>query len=123
MSKRSDDAVIRKMAQLLKSGAAMLDRSCPACNVPLFRLKTGEIICPSCGQKFVIVSSDEEELEVYGNLVVRELERSAVMKLSEVSAALRSTSDPESLREILSMAIDLLKVIELSRKVRRGKRS
>ncbi|MEM2791177.1 MAG: Sjogren's syndrome/scleroderma autoantigen 1 family protein, partial [Thermofilaceae archaeon] len=62
MSSAREDEVVRKMAAMLKSGAAMLEQTCPFCNVPLFRLKTGEVVCPSCGQRFVIVSSDEEEL-------------------------------------------------------------
>ena len=56
-----EDTAVKRMAQLLKSGATMLERVCPQCNVPLFRLKSGEIICPSCGQRFVIVQSEEEE--------------------------------------------------------------
>jgi len=40
----SDD-VVRKMANLMMQGAVMLDKTCPLDGLPLFRLRTGEIVC------------------------------------------------------------------------------
>ncbi len=116
-----EDEVVKKMASLLKSGATMLEQTCPFCNVPLFRLKTGEVVCPSCGQRFVIVSSDEEELQARGNLVLQELERAAVERLAEIASQLRGARDPSEVSEALDVAINLLRVIDYARKIRQGK--
>lgn len=116
-----EDDVVRKMASLLKSGASMLEQTCPFCNVPLFKLKTGEIVCPSCGQRFVIVSSDEEELQARGNLTLQELERAAVERLTQITFQLRSAKDLSEVSEALDVAINLLRVIDYARKIRQGK--
>lgn len=115
-----DAEVVRKMASMLKSGATMLERTCPSCRVPLFKLKSGEVICPSCGQKFVIVESEEEELEVYGNIVISQLERTAIAKIAELNRILQQDSDDlGSLQEMLSVVISLLRIVDFSRQVRR----
>lgn len=114
----ASDSVVKKMASLLKSGAAMLEQVCPACNVPLFRLKSSEVICPSCGQRFVIISSDEEELRVRGDLMLQELERAAVDKLAQVTAELRGTKDYSGTSESLEVALNLLRVIDYARRIR-----
>jgi len=115
-----DAALVRKMAELLKSGATMLERVCPSCEVPLFRLKSGDIICPKCGQRFIIVSSDEEEFRVYGDLVIREVERAAIAKLSELSAALAGVNNTRELKDIVEAMRGLLGVVESSRRIRGG---
>lgn len=116
-----DEEVVKKMASMLKSGAAMLEQTCPFCNVPLFRLKTGEVVCPSCGQRFVIVGSDEEELQARGNLTLQELERAAVERLAQVTVELRGAKDFSEVSEALDVAINLLRVIEYARRIRQGK--
>jgi len=118
---RGEDEVVKKMAALLKSGATMLEQTCPACNVPLFRLKTGEVVCPSCGQRYIIVSSDEEELEVRGNLTLQELERVAIDRLARVAAELRAAKDYSEVSEALEVALNLLRVVDYARRIRRGR--
>ncbi len=53
------DENIRRMAEFLRQGATMLDKSCPVCSNPLFRLKNTEIYCPSCEKKVLIAKGDE----------------------------------------------------------------
>lgn len=116
-----DKVLVKRMAQLLKSGATMLERSCPRCKVPLFKLKSGEIICPNCGQRYVIVSSDEEELEVYGNMIIQELEKVAINKLAEMSSLLRQARNLEEIHELLPVVLNLLRAVSFARKVRERK--
>jgi UPF0148 protein len=54
------------MAELLKSGAIMLAETCPVegCHLPLFKLKTGEVVCPVHGRVY-IVKTEEEAREIY----------------------------------------------------------
>jgi UPF0148 protein len=51
---------VKKMAELLRSGNTMLNRSCPVCNTPIFRNKEGELFCPSCNRKVMIVDDDSK---------------------------------------------------------------
>lgn len=113
-----DKLVLSRMASLLKSGATMLDRTCPHCGVPLFRLKSGEVICPKCGQKFVIVSSDEEEIRARSSLVLQSLEQTVVEKMQVLQTALNNVSSPEEIYEIGRAIMMLLQILETSYKVK-----
>lgn len=55
---------VKKMAELLRSGNTMLNRSCPVCNTPIFRNKEGELFCPSCNRKVMIVDDDSKTKEM-----------------------------------------------------------
>jgi len=101
----------------------MLDQVCPNCRVPLFRLKSGEVICPKCGQRFIIVQTDEEELEVRGNIVLQELERAAVEKLWRVAALIKESQDYSQIAEAVDTALSLLRVVDYSRRIRRESQS
>ncbi|MEM1628281.1 MAG: Sjogren's syndrome/scleroderma autoantigen 1 family protein [Desulfurococcaceae archaeon] len=78
------------MAELLKSGAIMLAEICPAegCNLPLFKLKSGEVVCPIHG-KVHLVKTDEEAKEIYARAtmlyVLNKLEESAIKAIYEIS--------------------------------------
>ncbi|MET1160579.1 MAG: Sjogren's syndrome/scleroderma autoantigen 1 family protein [Thermoprotei archaeon] len=54
---------VKRMAELLKSGAVMLAETCPVkgCNLPLFKLKSGEIICPVHGKVYLVRTEEEEK--------------------------------------------------------------
>jgi len=119
MSQKKDDKdLVREMAVLLKSGAAMLDYLCPDCNVPLFKLKTGEIICPKCKRRFVIVSGEEEEFKVRGDLIIKEVERAAIEQLHRFSRQLSSASTPHDAVEVSNVLLSLLEIVRLTRKIR-----
>jgi UPF0148 protein len=50
---------IKKMAGLLRSGATMLNLTCPRCENILFKLKDESIFCPSCEQEVIIQKTSE----------------------------------------------------------------
>lgn len=81
MSQKTDPTKI--MAELLKSGAVMLAETCPVegCYLPLFRLRSGEVVCPVHGRVH-IVKTDEEIKEVYSrahlSIVLEKLETQAL---------------------------------------------
>ncbi len=83
-----DPAVIRKMADLLRSGATMLAEHCPKCGLPLFRLRTGEIVCPVHGRVYV-VRSESEAAKVTVQGVLEELEKTLIEKISSNIGELR----------------------------------
>jgi UPF0148 protein len=54
-----NDNNVRKMADLLRSGNKMLNKSCPECNSPIFQNKQGDLFCPTCNRKVVVIENDE----------------------------------------------------------------
>ncbi|MCE4600484.1 MAG: hypothetical protein F7C38_02825 [Desulfurococcales archaeon] len=75
-----DRDVVKKMAQLMMQGAVMLSETCPICGLPLFRLRSGEVVCPVHG-RIIMVRSDEEAREVEVDSIVREVEHYAARKV------------------------------------------
>ncbi len=107
---------VKKMAELIKSGAVMLSETCPmpGCNLPLFKTKTGEVVCPVHGRVYV-VKSDEEAREVKTTvslaLTLDRIEERAVMEMNAMITE-RSEIEPT----------DLIKWLEIVERVRRIKR-
>lgn len=105
---------LRKMTELLRTGAVMLDLTCPICGLPLFRLKSGEIVCPIHGRVHV-VSSEEEARRVRVDAVIEELEELAATRLSSLMRDILTSGDEESLLSIISKWLD---IIEKCRRIR-----
>ena len=108
------DEALRRMTELLRTGAVMLDLTCPICGLPLFRLKSGEIICPIHG-KVHVVSSEEEARRVRVDAVIEELEELAATRLS---ALMRETLRGESEEAVLGLMVKWLDIIERCRRIR-----
>ncbi len=79
---RRDPKVIKLMANLMAQGAVMLEQTCPICGLPLFRLRSGDVVCPVHG-KVYIVSSDQEAREVEIDETLRQVEYAAAVKIKE----------------------------------------
>ena len=95
--------IVRKMAELMRSGATMLDKSCPLCGAPLFKLRSGEIICPIHGP-VRIVKSESEAVEILADAVLDELEDFAARRIHEILTSLKSgnsSNEEYSLRTLM----------------------
>lgn len=111
-----EDLSVKRMGELLKAGAMMLSESCPICSLPLFKLKSGEVICPTHG-KVQIVRSDEEILSLTTAASLDELERVAVSAINKLRKELEEgdhTDDSEVVRRLSSW----LEVLERIRKLK-----
>lgn len=97
-----DRKCLREMADLLREGATMLSQSCPVCNVPLFRLKSGEIICPSCKRRVVVLREGEAEGELEVGVNVR-LRGVLSRKLAEVLRKIEEVDDEDRLMRLLEL--------------------
>ncbi|MHA1505608.1 MAG: Sjogren's syndrome/scleroderma autoantigen 1 family protein [Candidatus Asgardarchaeia archaeon] len=103
----SRDAVIKKMAEMLKKGGTMLGESCPKCGTPLFEIE-GEKVCPSCGK-----ITEEKEVERRGDLDL--LYDALVKKLISFLDSLSPLEDPSynlNVVEVLSNLIIKLRALE-----------
>lgn len=106
------------MAELLKSGATMLAETCPVegCHMPLFRLKSGEVVCPVHGRVY-IVKTEEEAREIFERVglasALSKVEELALRRLVELSGA--EEADPLEI-------VKWLEVLERARKLKEGSR-
>lgn len=88
MAQKTDPTKI--MAELLKAGAVMLAETCPVegCYLPLFRLRSGEVVCPIHGRVH-IVKTDEEVKEVFSrthlSIVLEKLEAQALKTIETLT--------------------------------------
>jgi len=111
------DKVVRKMAELMRSGATMLDKSCPLCGAPLFKLRNGEVICPIHGS-VRIVKSESEAVEILVDAVLDELEDLAARRIHEMLLSIRS-SDSQHEKQSLNSLMLWLRVLKYVRGIKR----
>jgi len=105
---------IKIMADLLKSGATMLADICPVegCNLPLFKLKSGEVVCPVHGRVHV-VKTDEEAKEVYARTYLSSVLERLELQALKLIESLANTPDVDP--------TDLIKWLEVLERVQRLK--
>jgi UPF0148 protein len=116
MEKR--DADVKKMADLLRAGATMLSETCPDCKVPIFKLTTGETLCPACGRKVIFVKSSEAEKVVADNAAATALETVMLKKIAGIKEKMEKAEEP---REIEKLSKTLASLFDTLEKVRRTK--
>jgi UPF0148 protein len=112
---------VRKMADLLKSGATMLSETCPECGTPLFR-KGKETFCAKCNKPVVIIQTSEDETRLKEDNILETSEQTLMTKIQEVNLALKEETDPDKLIAYGNALSTWLSAIEKLRKLR-GKSS
>lgn len=119
MSYRGFDVVdlsnaTKKMAELLKLGAVMLAEKCPVegCSYPLFRLKSGEVVCPVHGRVY-LVKTDEEAADVKKRILLKNVLDLLEEKVLE--ELYRLTQDLEGSTQLI---INYLEVLERVRRLK-----
>ena len=103
--------LIRKMADMLRAGATMLSEVCPQCGSPLFKLKSGEVVCPLHGRVY-LVKTEEEAEKATTYAILESLERNVVKILIDIQKSLPSIKDPEELEYKARNLIAWLEVLE-----------
>ncbi len=106
---------LRKMSELLRAGAMMLSDTCPQCGLPLFKLRSGEVVCPIHGR--VYVARSEEEAEKFTLIgVLDSVEDVVVSKLAEMRRGIEQKGLDE---DLIRRIIGLLEVIERIERIKR----
>lgn len=106
----SDDENITRMADLLKSGATMLENHCPVCSSPLFRINE-EIWCPKCNKRVVIVDESDASLPTSIS-ALNHLEHVLLLKIQEISERISNETDDEKLKQSSELILAWLKALE-----------
>ncbi len=102
---------IRKMADLLRSGAAMLAERCPLCGLPLFRLRSGEVVCPEHGRVY-IVRDETEYVQATVQGVLERLERAVAERLGRVVEMMARGEFADEDAKLVSGWLDVLERVE-----------
>jgi len=110
---------LKRMAELLKSGATMLEEACPSCGSPLFKLPTGEIYCAKCNRRVVVVKSDEEIPSALTPMALSTLEETLTLNLRRLDGLVRTESNPENLEKLLRLVNAHLEALEKIKRIRR----
>ncbi|MBD3352816.1 MAG: hypothetical protein GF364_15115 [Candidatus Lokiarchaeota archaeon] len=100
MAPDQNDQVIKKMAQLLRNGATMLDLTCPKCDNILYRLKSSKIICPACNREVIIQDNTNRNETIESIETMAETgESSKIKSISNINIGVLS----ESINKIIQM--------------------
>lgn len=112
----SKNEALKKMSELLRSGAIMLPEKCPVknCNMPLFKLRTGEVVCPVHGRVY-LVKTDEEAKEVVSRVSIIKVLEALENKVVEILG--EAVNSPEELR--YREIIGWLEVLERIRRIKK----
>jgi len=108
---------VKRMAELLKSGATMLSDICPECGSPLFRIK-GEVFCAKCNKPVVYARATGPQATVSPSHLLDSLEQTVVTKLNEANEFLKSEKDPEKLASYSNLVFGWLSTLEKLRAVK-----
>jgi len=111
------DEVVKRMSELLRSGAVMLDIACPLCGTPLFRLRSGEVVCPVHGS-VKVVKSDSEAVEVCSQVVLDRLESLATDRISRIMEAMSKEDLEDEEIKLLGYLEKWLEVLERARRLK-----
>lgn len=117
--KMSED--VKRMADLLKSGATMLSDICPECGSPLFRVK-GDIFCAKCNKPVVYARATGPQATVSQSVLLETVEQTIVGKISETNALLKLEKDPEKMSVYSNLVFGWLSMLEKLRSLRDSNR-
>ncbi|MFX0032681.1 MAG: Sjogren's syndrome/scleroderma autoantigen 1 family protein [Candidatus Hodarchaeota archaeon] len=112
------------MANLLRSGYKMLNKSCPVCNNPIFKDKKDKMFCPICNREVIMVS-DEYSIEKIKNdekrrtpqipdndTVLMPLKEVVIEKIKFLNDLLAKEIKIDNIKNYTKILLQLLKVLK-----------
>ncbi len=102
---------VKRMADLLKSGATMLSDVCPECGSPLFKVK-GNIFCAKCNKPVVYARATGPQATVSSSMLFDSVEQTVVAKIAETNELLKQEKDPERLSAYSNLVFGWLSMLE-----------
>jgi UPF0148 protein len=102
---------VKRMADLLKSGATMLSDVCPECGNPLFKVK-GEIFCAKCNKPVVYAKATSQEAMVSSSMLLDNVEQTIIVKITEANDLLKTEKDPQRLSAYSNLVFGWLSMLE-----------
>lgn len=111
--------LIKRMADLLKSGATMLSDHCPACSSPLFKIQ-GEIWCPNCNKRVIIAKEGEPIPNLIGLTLLDDVKNIVLAKLQENTQQIKNERDPVKLQDLGNLISMWLEVLERLKRIQKS---
>ena len=111
---------LKRMADLLKSGATMLSGSCPECSSPLFKIR-GEIWCPTCNKQVLIVKEGESASNLIGQSMFDSVEKIVFSKLQQNIQQIKEEEAPSKLNELGVLILMWLNILEKLKELKKSK--
>lgn len=108
---------VRRMADLLKSGATMLSDICPNCGSPLFKVKS-EIFCAKCNKPVVYAKAVGPPVALPTSVLLETVEQTIISKIGETNELLRTEKDPERLSAYSNLVFGWLSMLEKLKNLR-----
>lgn len=100
---------VKRMAELLRSGATMLQETCPNCNSPLFKFE-GRVFCAKCGSPSPTVAKAPRMVNL--EAMISELTSTILSKLEKLNDKVNKTSRPNDLYKLAKTILTLLKALD-----------
>ncbi|MHA2426924.1 MAG: Sjogren's syndrome/scleroderma autoantigen 1 family protein [Candidatus Hermodarchaeia archaeon] len=95
----SDNEVTKRMGQLLRKGAALLNTACPKCNTPLLRLKDGSV-------------ASSGELQISGAETLNQLASKVLVSIELLIHSFPEKPHTEEIRAFAKTARDLVEILK-----------
>ena len=108
---------VKRMAELLKSGATMLSDVCPNCGSPLFKVK-GDTFCAKCNKPVVYARATGPQATVSPSMLLESVEQTVIGKISETNDLLKTEKDPEKLSVYSNLVFGWLSMLEKLRSLK-----
>lgn len=105
-----DREQVKRMSDLLKSGATMLFEHCPVCNTPLFKIGD-EVYCSKCNKRVLLVKDGRED-SIKGLILLDEVEKTVMGKLQETTQLVKNEQDSAKLRELGGLLTVWLEILD-----------
>lgn len=112
-----DKEYLKRMADLLRSGATMLEDHCPECNAPLFKVRE-EVWCARCNRR-VIKVKEGEEIPATASLSLNDVERTILVKIQETSKLIMEEKDVANLERLSNLLLKWLEVLEKAARIQK----
>ncbi|MDO8123022.1 MAG: Sjogren's syndrome/scleroderma autoantigen 1 family protein [Candidatus Hermodarchaeota archaeon] len=109
----SDEKVTKRMGQMLRKGAALLNVACPKCNTPLLRLQDGSMYCVKCDKEVVEKEppASSKELDVSFSEVLNQLATKVLINIERLTQSLPENPHPEELRSFAEIIKDMILIL------------
>jgi UPF0148 protein len=118
-----DNNPVKRMAEMLRQGAALTDLACPVCHSPLLRLQDGSLWCGIDQKKVIIVKEGDEppkqpEPKINSAGAYDKLEATLNRKIGELQEKIDKTDDLDELQKLTVALSELLNSVDKIKKMK-----
>ena len=118
--KGGEEEYIKRMADMLRKGSTLTDLACPACSAPLFRLKSGEVLCVKCEKKVIIEKEGVDPEKIKHKIILENLEKTLIARITEMQTRLQHETNIQEIEKISLTLSTLLESLEKTRKTKKN---